>query len=165
MFYFRKPLQRLMNKKKLDQVSLVKESGISQGVITKLMNKRGCTSINLVSLHTLCDHLDTEVWKLVRSATKEDRGMSKFTNERWYTGPKDAPAYVQMSSIEGPQGGFRITRSDNRDHEFANLISAAPKLYEALRYLRDHMDFLKGDDYELAVKADKALAKADGKGE
>lgn len=77
MLYFRKPLQRLMSKKKLDQVALVKKSGISQGVITKLMNKKGCNSVNLGTLITLCESLDTDVWKLVRSATPKESEASK----------------------------------------------------------------------------------------
>lgn len=96
--------------------------------------------------------------------------MSKFTNERWYTGPKDAPAYVQMSSIEGPQGGFRITRSDKADHEFANLISAAPDMYEALQMVAESCESTTADGCCFTSKEAiemilKALAKADGKGE
>ena len=87
--------------------------------------------------------------------------MSKFINERWYTGPKDAPAYVQMSSIEGPQGGFRITRSDKADHEFANLISAAPDMYALLRVIFVNHDC--GEVIDMEIK--EVIAKADGKGE
>lgn len=42
------------------------------------------------------------------------------------------------------------------------LIAAAPEMYAQLAELRDSMAFLKGDDYELVVQADKVLAKARG---
>ena len=87
--------------------------------------------------------------------------MSKFTSENWHSGPLGLPAYVQM----GEQGGFQLKRSDGKNHEAANLIAAALNMRNDLELLRDHLAFLKGDDYELVVQADKTLAKADGKGE
>ena len=42
-------------------------------------------------------------------------------------------------------------------------LSAAQDMRNDLELLRDHLAFLKGDDYELVVQADKTLAKADGK--
>ena len=69
MFYFRDPLIKLMKRNKTDQVKLVKESGISQGVVTKLMSHRGCESVNLTSLDKLCQALNTNTWLLIKKAT------------------------------------------------------------------------------------------------
>ena len=101
--------------------------------------------------------------------------MSKFTSENWHSGPLGLPAYVQM----GEQGGFQLKRSDSKNHEAANLISAAPDMYDAsddlVQPVLTAINMLRrggpaqneiADELALKIGAMKdALAKADGKGE
>lgn len=70
MFYFREPLLKLLKRRKIDQVQLARSADVSQGLITKIMDWRGCDSINLSSLAKVCEALDTNVWLLVKKATE-----------------------------------------------------------------------------------------------
>ena len=84
--------------------------------------------------------------------------MSNFTKGPWkiINGDLKNRKFVQ---IVGPV--YCANEISNKD---LNLISAAPDMRNDLELLRDHLAFLKGDDYELVIQADKTLAKADGKG-
>ena len=59
-----------------------------------------------------------------------------------------------------------IEELSNREQSAnANLIEAAPDMYEALKAMHDHFKYLYGEDDPYVLDSAKALAKVDGKGE
>jgi len=87
---------------------------------------------------------------------------TKFTPGPWYV-DFDGKHYNVESEYCGEVVGFDGFYSHpERDKANSALCAAAPELYGHLCHLRDQLAFLKGDDYQLVVDADKILAKARG---
>lgn len=87
---------------------------------------------------------------------------TKFTPAPWHTSkPKgEHRSFVMADSLRVATVAFNRGKCNVKAN--AKLIAAAPEMYAQLAELRDSMAFLKGDDYELVVQADKVLAKARG---
>ena len=73
MFYFMLPIAKHMKRKGVKtQDELAECAKVSTGTMSKLMNKKGCTSINLKTLIAVCNVLDVNVWKVVREAESHE---------------------------------------------------------------------------------------------
>lgn len=87
--------------------------------------------------------------------------MSGFTKGPWVLQRSEDSDSIYVGSVD-ELGIMYSPVVTLHDEDNANLIAAAPDLYDALCHLRDQVAFLKGDDYDLVAMADKALAKARG---
>ena len=91
--------------------------------------------------------------------------MSEFTKGEWFAdGPFVGTAH-QNHDIVSAAGDYHMPRAELAAN--ANLIAAAPELYEALNdLLNDCINFDGGRLTSIfQVNASKALRKASGKGE
>lgn len=68
MYYFKGPLTALLTKHRISQRELVRASGVSQGMITKLLSDKGCKSVDLYKLSLICNELNVKPWRLIKQA-------------------------------------------------------------------------------------------------
>ena len=97
--------------------------------------------------------------------------MSRFTKGPWLQAEGNETFIYALNDLGTNRFWFFLQSSGQGkadDDELianANLISAAPDMYESLKAMHDHFKYLYGEDDPYVLDSAKALAKADGKGE